>query len=132
MMLIREEAQTTPCVVVVEDDPTIAWLIAATLSDEGYKSVVVHNGRAALEAIEDLHPAAITLDLQLPDLDGRAVLRRLKTIEPTARPRVVVVSSDADWLTRDERRGVAGTLKKPFDLSDLVRAVRGVTDRRAS
>jgi len=131
-MLIREETQKNLCVVVAEDDPTIAWLIGVTLADEGYDPVIVHDGRAALMAIEDVHPDVITLDLQLPDMDGRAVLRTLDAVEPAVPPRVVVVSSGAEWLTPDERLSVAGTLSKPFNLSDLVRTVRAVTDRRAS
>lgn len=131
-MLIDENTRTTSRVVVVEDDPTIAWLIAVTLADEGYTPVVVHNGRAALRAVAELRPAVITLDLQLPDLDGHAVLRHISEVTLADRPRVVVVSSDAEWLTQEERRAVAGALSKPFDLSDLIRAVRSAPERRAS
>jgi len=132
MMLIQEDTEATPRVVVVEDDPSIAWLIAVTLADEGYAPVVAHDGRAALRAVKEHRPDVVTLDLQLPDLDGRAVLRHLDTVGLSARQQVVIISSDAEWLTREERLAVAGALSKPFNLGDLVRIVRDVTERRAS
>ncbi len=119
-------------VVVVEDDPSIAVLIAAILSDEGFAPVVVRDGRQALQVVRELRPDVITLDLHLPGLDGHAVLRRLVSADVEHRPSVVVVSASTDELSRDERRMIARTLRKPFDLCELVEAVEDVVQKRAS
>ena len=131
-MLIHQSPGRSSRVVVVEDDPSVAWLIAVTLADEGFVPVVVHDGSSALQAVEEHQPDAITLDLQLPGVDGRTVLRRLLTVQPAVCKRVIVVSSDAQWLSSEERRAIAGALGKPFNLGDLVQRVRSVTERRAS
>jgi DNA-binding response OmpR family regulator len=118
-------------IVVVEDDPSIAVLIAAILADEGFDPIVVRSGRQAIQAVRDVQPDVITLDLHLPDLDGHAVLRRLVDVEAERRPSVVVVSANTDELSRDERRLIDRTLTKPFDLLDLVQAVEDLTGKRA-
>jgi DNA-binding response OmpR family regulator len=131
-MRISQNPNQDKRVVVVEDDPSIAVLIAAILSDEGYTPFVVMDGRQALKAVREVRPQVVTLDLSLPGLDGRTVLRRLSDCAPETRPRVVVVSASADGLSRDERRMVARTLPKPFNLIDLIRAVEDECTRVAS
>lgn len=117
-------------VVVVEDDPAIGVLMASVLADAGYAPVVVHDGRQALQVVRELHPDAITLDLQLPGVDGHALLRGLEC-DDSARPLpVVVVSASTDELSRAERVLVTETLTKPFDINDLVRAVEQAVDRK--
>jgi DNA-binding response OmpR family regulator len=118
-------------VVVVEDDPSVAVLIAAILADEGFAPFVVRDGRKALQAVRELQPDVVTLDLHLPGLDGHAVLRRLVSVDIEHRPSVVVVSASTDELSRDERRMIARTLTKPFDLCDLVEAVEDVVGKQA-
>jgi len=131
-MLIREHSPTERHVVVIEDDPSIAVLIAAILSDEGYTPFVVLDGRHAVRAVHEIRPSVVTLDLELPGLDGRDVLRRLANEEPAHRARIVIVSANADELSREDRRLAAYALRKPFNLSDLVDAVDDVAGRMAS
>lgn len=117
-------------VVVVEDDPAIGVLMASVLSDAGYVPVVVQDGLQALRAVHDLHPDAITLDLELPGVDGHTVLRRLERDEPDRPLPVVIVSASTGSLSGEELGLVAETLTKPFDLVELVRAVDSVVERR--
>jgi DNA-binding response OmpR family regulator len=119
-------------VVVVEDDPNIALLIAAILEDAGYWPYVVKDGRQALQVIRELQPDAITLDLELPGLDGRTVLRRLVEENPAAHVPVVVVSGSTELLSCEDRLMIACALTKPFDLIDLVDAVDAIVARHAS
>lgn len=110
-------------VLVVEDDPGIALLIAAILDNAGYSTYVVGDGRRALQAVHELQPAVMTLDLELPDMDGHMVLRSLIEERPDERLPIVVVSGSTDVLSREERRHIARALTKPFDLVDLVDAI---------
>ena len=123
-------SSSTRRVVVVEDDPAISVLMASVLADAGYIPFVVQDGIQALRVVRELHPDAITLDLELPGVDGHTVLARLERDEPGRPLPVVVVSGSTDALSRAERCLVAETLTKPFDLIDLVRAVDNVVDRR--
>ena len=116
-------------VVVVEDDPAISVLMASVLADAGYIPFVVQDGLQALRVVRELHPDVITLDLELPGMDGHTVLRGLERDDPGPSLPVVVVSASTDDLSRAERRLVCETLTKPFDVFDLVRAVDAVRDR---
>jgi CheY-like chemotaxis protein len=116
-------------VVVVEDDPAISVLMASVLADAGYIPFVVQDGLQALRVVRELHPDVITLDLELPGMDGHTVLRGLERDDPGRPLPVVVVSASTDDLSRAERRLVCETLTKPFDVFDLVRAVDAVRDR---
>jgi CheY-like chemotaxis protein len=79
-------------VLVVEDDPPAAELLMRQIEGAGFRSVVARTGSEALARARELKPAAITLDILLPDLDGWEVLTRLKRDEATSAIPVVVVS----------------------------------------
>jgi CheY-like chemotaxis protein len=131
-MSIRQASRDDKRVVVVEDDPSVAMLIAAILSDEGYTPFVVMDGRQALQAVHEVRPRVVTLDLELPGVDGRAVLRRLVRDEQAGHAPVVVISANTDELSTADRRLVKHALRKPFNLIDLVEAVDDVAIRAAS
>ncbi len=81
-----------PLVLVVEDDPSAAELLTRQLQRAGFGTEVARTGTEALAKAIERKPAAITLDILLPDLDGWEVLTRLKREAPTSDIPVVVVS----------------------------------------
>ena len=121
MMAMAERSSKT--VLVVDDDPSIADLIAALLESEGYYPVLAEDGDVALRAASEVKPDAITLDLDMPGLDGRAILRQLRADSATREVPVVVVSANSDVLSLHERSQVVHALSKPFLLPELVDAV---------
>src|SRR5918999_2853736 len=70
---------TARTILVVEDSEPIRRILALLLEGHGYEVVAVDGGREGLALAQQLHPCAITLDISLPDLDGREVLRALKS-----------------------------------------------------
>lgn len=110
-------------VLVVDDDPVIGDLIAQILLLEGFDPILIQNSQQALQAARDLKPDAITLDLDMPALDGRSVLRGLRTDAATHDVPVVVVSANCQSLSVQEQAQVCRTLDKPFDLPELIQAV---------
>jgi CheY-like chemotaxis protein len=120
--MLRHDSSENRKVLVVEDDPHIGGLIAAILEEEGFAPVVVRDGCEALQVVRVDPPDAMTLDLELPGIDGRAILRHLWEDEARGVP-VVVVSAATELLSREERRRVTCALRKPFEVPDLVRAV---------
>jgi DNA-binding response OmpR family regulator len=117
-------------VVVVEDDPAIGVMMASVLADAGYTPFVVQDGWQALKIVRELRPDAITLDLQLPGVDGHALLRKLEHDESHRSLPIVVVSASTDSLSNYELSLVTDTLTKPFDLNDLVEAVEHAIEHR--
>src|SRR5581483_377829 len=65
-------------VLIVEDDANFARIMLDIAHEKGFKGIVAPGGLAAIAMARELKPDAITLDLHLPDLDGRRVLNRLK------------------------------------------------------
>jgi signal transduction histidine kinase/CheY-like chemotaxis protein len=81
-----------PLVLVVEDDAAAAELLSRQIERAGFRTEVARTGKQALADARTRKPAAITLDILLPDLDGWEVLTRLKKDEATSQIPVVVVS----------------------------------------
>jgi len=81
-----------PLILVVEDDPAAAELLTRQLVGAGYRTEVARTGSEALDKARKLQPAAITLDIILPEVDGWEVMTQLKSDEETSAIPVVVVS----------------------------------------
>lgn len=79
-------------ILVVEDNPLAANLMSVWLGEAGYKVEVATTGEEALSKALTLIPAAITLDILLPEMDGWRVLHRLKEIPETKDIPIIVVS----------------------------------------
>ena len=84
----------------------------------GFKAVITAEGEAALRLAREVRPAAITLDLRLPDMDGWVVLDRLKHDPTTRHIPVHVISVDDSWQ-RGMRLGAFAFLKKPVSKKTL-------------
>jgi signal transduction histidine kinase/DNA-binding response OmpR family regulator len=79
-------------VLAIEDDASAAELLRVYLEEAGFATAIAPDGRTGIEWATTLHPAAIILDVLLPDLDGWEVLQRLKSAEETREIPVIVVS----------------------------------------
>jgi CheY-like chemotaxis protein len=107
-----------PVLLIVEDDATFARMLAELATETGFDSVVTASGRMALALAKERQPAAITLDIGLPDMAGWVVLDVLKHDLATRHIPVTVVSGANDD-GRGRRMGAIHTLNKPADISDL-------------
>ncbi|MGB3483533.1 MAG: response regulator [Mycobacterium sp.] len=107
-----------PVLLVVEDDPTFARMLAELATEAGFDSVVTPSGRIALALAKENQPAAITLDIGLPDMAGWVVLDVLKHDLATRHIPVNVISGSNDD-GRGRRMGAIHTLNKPAEISDL-------------
>jgi PAS domain S-box-containing protein len=81
-----------PLVLVVEDNPGAAEILARHLDSGGFRMVLARTGPEALKLAHELKPVAVTLDILLPEIDGWEVLTRLKADEATQDIPVLVVS----------------------------------------
>jgi CheY-like chemotaxis protein len=111
-----------PAVVVIEDDPRSAVLIALHLRAAGLNPVTVGTGEAGLEAVRSLSPAAVVLDIHLPGMTGWDVLETLKADPSTASVPVVVVSVEPE-RGRGFALGATEYLVKPVAGEHLLAAV---------
>ena len=112
-----------PLVLVCEDDPMVAQFFADVLETAGYRIARAHDGESAVRLAGELQPAVMTLDIDLPSLDGVAAVHRLKMNPATASIPVIFLSAHPGWLTFVERQHAAAILQKPCPTWELETAV---------
>jgi CheY-like chemotaxis protein len=108
-------------ILVVDDDPLLHEAIATALEAHGYQFSLASSGWEALAAIAAQCPAMVLLDLHMPGLDGQGVLREL--VARGIDLPVVLMSADDRGEGVAQRTGVAGYLKKPFSIPQLLAAI---------
>ncbi len=115
-------------VLVVDDEPQVAWVLRFTLEHEGYRTFTASNGVEALEELEKHHPMLMVLDLMMPEMDGWAVLEEMMKLPLAERPRVVIVSAltGPDDKEKATALGADAFVPKPFDVEELIGVLGGL------
>ena len=117
-------------VLVVDDEPTIAEVVARYLERAGYRARVAADGVQAIEAAASQRPDLVVLDLMLPRLDGLEVMRRLREHD---RDHIAVILLTAKGEESDRviglRLGADDYVVKPFSPAELVARVDAVLRR---
>jgi signal transduction histidine kinase/CheY-like chemotaxis protein len=116
------ESSTKPgevsTVLVIDDDPNALDLLGRTLQSAGARVVTASDGLEALRLAKALHPAAITLDVLMPEMDGWEVLRELK-LDPETRGIPVIMVTMTDDREKGYALGATEFLTKPIDRARL-------------
>jgi two-component system OmpR family response regulator len=110
-------------ILVVEDDPQVARLIALVLQRHGHESQIVSDGQSALQRARDARPAMIFADLTIKGMGGDALCSALKSHVETKEIPYVVVSGDRDIAEKARVCGADDYMGKPFEFDDLIRLV---------
>ena len=120
-------------ILVVDDDAKIVRLVRTYLEREGYAVVTAADGPAALDAIETHQPALVVLDLMLPELDGRAVIRAVRRDDEAAATPIIILSARGTTIDRIAglEDGADDYLPKPFSPAELVLRVKSILRRAA-
>lgn len=116
-------------VLVVEDDANAFDLIASALGSAGYYAIRARHGDEAIRLARDSRPAAVTLDLVLPGMDGWEVLKQLKNDVATRQLPVVIISM-VDNHDLGMALGADDYFVKPVDRARLLDRLREITARR--
>jgi CheY-like chemotaxis protein/HD-like signal output (HDOD) protein len=114
-------------VLIVDDMPMIRELLNAGLTNAGYQTLLVSNGKQALETVKSRVPDLILLDLAMPVMGGLAVLEALRADPATATVPVILLTAslDKDNVLKAARWGVHDyVLKSEFSLKALLSRVR--------
>jgi two-component system OmpR family response regulator len=115
--------------LVVDDEADLADVLTNMLIRAGWLSRSAHDGQAAVELAESFQPDAVVLDINLPDMAGFEVLRRMRTLNPS----VCVLFLTARDAVEDRIAGItAGAddyVTKPFSMEEVLARLRGLTRR---
>ncbi|GEL70365.1 response regulator [Myxococcus virescens] len=104
--------------LIVDDELAIVEALQDILSVEGYDVDTAFNGAEGLHRMADAKPDLVLLDLMMPVMDGREMLRRMREDDGLRGIPVVVMS--AGRISDEERRSSARFLAKPFELDVLL------------
>jgi DNA-binding response OmpR family regulator len=117
-------------VLIVEDEPAIADVVARYLRRAGYETAVAGTGRDAVGRAEEARPDVVVLDLMLPDIDGLEVMRRLRRDELRRRAIILLTArgEESDRIV-GLRLGADDYVVKPFSPAELVARVDAVLRR---
>jgi CheY-like chemotaxis protein len=121
---ISEEVEE-PLILVVDDDPTVRELVVRHLERGGFAAVTARGGQEGLRLVRELRPAAVTLDIMMPDLDGWTVLAAIKG-DPELASIPVVLLSIVEEKKRGYALGAADYLVKPVGRATLVETLRNI------
>jgi signal transduction histidine kinase/CheY-like chemotaxis protein len=121
---IAEDAEE-PLVLVVDDDATARDLVVRHLERAGFAAVAARGGQEGLRLVRELRPAAVTLDIIMPDLDGWTVLAAIKG-DPALASTPVVLISIVDQKNRGYALGAADYLVKPVDRTKLIETLTNI------
>jgi PAS domain S-box-containing protein len=119
---VANEASDDRSVLIVDDEPDAREGLRHMLEDHGYQVAESANGREALDYLRELPapPRAILLDLRMPVMGGREMLRELRKDPRLAQTPVVLLSADANITQEAESMGVTAYLSKPVRVTQLL------------
>lgn len=115
-------------VLVVDDEPIVLDVASRALRRGGFEVIEAVDGASGIAVYTERRPAAVVLDMNLPDMHGRQVIAAIAAIDPAA----AIICSSGDEIEMDEVRpaGVPTLrleiLRKPYSMADLRAAVQRI------
>jgi UDP-3-O-[3-hydroxymyristoyl] N-acetylglucosamine deacetylase len=110
-------------ILVVDDEEKIRQSLRGVLSDEGYVVSEAGDGKRALERLEAETPDLVILDVWLPEIDGIALLERIREMHPNLPVIIICGHANIEAAVRATRLGAADFIEKPFSLEALLASV---------
>jgi two-component system, OmpR family, KDP operon response regulator KdpE len=110
-------------ILIVEDDPPIENFLTAAMSSQGYRTISARNGETGISLAASWNPDIILLDLGLPDIDGKEVIRRIRLVNQC--PIIIVSARHLDHEKVEALdNGADDYLSKPFSVPELLARIR--------
>ena len=119
---------SSPNILIVDDDPGIQRLLSRYLSEQGFVTAVVGDGKSMDAFLSKQHPDLIILDLMLPGEDGLSLARRLRVAGNTPIIMLTARGEEVDRIIGLEM-GADDYLPKPFNPRELLARIRAVLRR---
>jgi DNA-binding response OmpR family regulator len=114
-------AENLKKVLIVDDEETLTWSMARSLSKDkdNYEVLIANNGREALNFLEKNKIDLVISDIRMPDINGLDLLVRIKKEYPQTKVIIMTAYGSADVQKEANQRGSLYYVEKPFEISDL-------------
>ena len=118
----RPEVKQKYSVLIVDDDASMAEVLATRLASQGFQTLTAHQGQDGLALAKEKRPDLILLDLRLPDCDGFDVCAELDVSPETTGIPIIILSGMArpDVIRRSRAAGCRYYVRKPYDPNALL------------
>ena len=127
-----QEAQQSPRLLLVDDEPGLRTAVQAYLEDEGFEVTTAVDGEEGWEKAQKMMPDLIISDVMMPRCDGYGLLKRIREDERLGGTPVIFLTAKGMTIDRTQgyQAGVDDYIPKPFDPDELVARVRNVVKRQ--
>jgi CheY-like chemotaxis protein len=117
-------------ILIVDDEPEVAEVLAKSLNRQGHQTTVVHSGEQALGVLKTTAPDALFLDMSMPGMNGLDVMAEVRRLRPSL-PVVVITGHATPEEVEDVKRlGAVEVIAKPSALTYYHRALERLRDRK--
>jgi DNA-binding NtrC family response regulator len=130
MFFCEEFSMPAEKILIVDDDAQLRQLLGDRLEANGYRIFFATNGREGLEQVQEKNPAAVLLDLEMPEMDGMEALERIREINPDMP--VIILTAHGTFARAVEamRRGAYDFLPKPCEPDHLLLVIHKALERQ--
>lgn len=116
-------------ILLVEDDSTLAYIVADALGREGFEVSCASDGEAGLEAVDVFRPDVVIADVMMPRMSGFEMVRRIRAVDPVLPVLFLTARTSVDDLVKGFDSGGNDYLRKPFQIVELVVRVKALLNR---
>jgi two-component system NtrC family response regulator len=110
-------------ILIVDDEPEVAEVLAKSLSRQGHQARIVHSGADALRALQEAPLDAMFLDVSMPGMNGLDVLAEVKKSRPALAVVVITGHATPDQIEEVKRLGAVDVIAKPSALTHYHQAI---------
>ncbi len=115
---------STPRILIVDDEPKVAFFFQKHLEMMEYTALAVNSGDAALQELRQHHYDLMITDLRMPGMDGLELLRHVRSISPQTQTILVTAYATDEVWHEAERLQIFRALSKPFKMPEMLTVVR--------
>jgi len=119
-------------ILIVDDEPQVAEVLAKSLNRQGHRTSVVHSGAEALDRLRTAAPDAMFLDVSMPGMNGLEVMQEVKRLKPALAVVVITGHATADEIERVKQMGAVDVIQKPSALTHYHQAIERLHAKKVS
>ena len=110
-------------IMIVDDEPQVAEVLATSLRRQGHSTLVVHSGREAIDRLKSTSPDAMFLDISMPGMNGLDVMAEVRRLKPELAVVVITGHATPEEIEDVKKLGAVDVIQKPSALTHYHQAI---------